>query len=177
MTKCRSELTRCGVERILMESRATGRILETRSAIAEIVPMVREDLDSVCSLENKVFQTPWDRKSFELVIADSKLTALVIRHSGQFAGYLIASFRGQELLIANLAVAEKFRREGLAGQLISHILAEGAKTGLTYAVLDVRESNAGAIDLYSRFGFRVIGKRRSYYSSPPEDGLIMYRRL
>ena len=139
--------------------------------------MEEEDLDGVCSLENRAFHTPWDRKSFELAISDSKLAALVIRHAGRIAGYLIAFFRGHELLIANIAVEEEFRREGLASRLISHILEEAGRKGLTYAVLDVRESNAGAIDLYARFGFRVIGKRRGYYSSPPEDGLIMYRRL
>ncbi|HUV13803.1 MAG TPA: ribosomal protein S18-alanine N-acetyltransferase [Acidobacteriota bacterium] len=148
-----------------------------RSAEAEIVPMVRSDLGSVCSLENRSFQTPWDRQSFEVSISHSNSAAWVARHRGQIVGYLIAFLRGHELLIANLAVEDKHRRSGLASRLISHILAEAASQGLRYAVLDVRESNAGAINLYSRFGFRVIGKRRGYYSSPPEDGLIMYRRL
>ena len=160
-----------------MESRATGRISETHSATAEIAPMVSEDLDSVCSLENKSFQTPWDRQSFELSVSHSNSAARVARHRGRIVGYLIAFLRGHELLIANLAVEEKHRRSGLASKLISHIFAEAANKGLRYAVLDVRESNTGAIDLYSRFGFRAIGKRRGYYSSPPEDGLIMYRRL
>lgn len=161
----------------MKEPRTTEIIPKDCEAMAEIVPMEEADLDGVCSLEERAFYTPWDRKSFELAISDSKLAALVIRRAGRIAGYLIAFLRGYELLIANIAVEEEFRREGLASKLISHILDEAVKKGLTYAVLDVRKSNAGAIDLYKGFGFRVIGKRRGYYSSPPEDGLIMYRRL
>lgn len=160
-----------------MESGAIGNCQEASLAAVEIIPMRGSDLDAVCSLENRAFRTPWDRKSFEMAISDSRLAALVIRRSGVFSGYLVAVFREHELLIANLVIAKEFRREGLASRLLEHIFQIALGKGMTYAVLDVRASNLGAINLYKQFGFRVIGKRRDYYSSPPEDGLIMYRSL
>jgi ribosomal-protein-alanine N-acetyltransferase len=36
-------------------------------------------------------------------------------------------------------------------------------------------SNAGAIRLYERFGFRAAGMRRRYYQDNGEDALIMWR--
>ena len=41
--------------------------------------------------------------------------------------------------------------------------------------LEVRRSNAGAIELYERFGFRAAGVRRRYYQDNGEDALIMWR--
>ena len=39
----------------------------------------------------------------------------------------------------------------------------------------MRESNAGAIALYERFGFRAAGRRRRYYQDNGEDAVIMWR--
>lgn len=41
--------------------------------------------------------------------------------------------------------------------------------------LEVRPSNAAAIALYTRFGFREAGRRRNYYDLPKEDALILTR--
>ena len=41
--------------------------------------------------------------------------------------------------------------------------------------LEVRPSNATAIALYERFGFRSAGTRRRYYHDTGEDAVIMWR--
>jgi ribosomal-protein-alanine N-acetyltransferase len=41
--------------------------------------------------------------------------------------------------------------------------------------LEVRPTNAPAIALYERFGFRSAGTRRRYYQDTGEDALIMWR--
>ena len=41
--------------------------------------------------------------------------------------------------------------------------------------LEVRVSNAGAIRLYERLGFKARGIRRGYYTDNREDALIMWR--
>ena len=41
--------------------------------------------------------------------------------------------------------------------------------------LEVRRSNAGAIVLYERFGFRSAGVRRRYYQDNGEDAVVMWR--
>jgi ribosomal protein S18 acetylase RimI-like enzyme len=39
----------------------------------------------------------------------------------------------------------------------------------------VRRSNDDARRLYERFGFRVAGVRRDYYTDPTEDALVLWR--
>jgi ribosomal-protein-alanine N-acetyltransferase len=41
--------------------------------------------------------------------------------------------------------------------------------------LEVRTSNAAAIALYERFGFKPAGTRRRYYQDTGEDAMIMWR--
>jgi ribosomal-protein-alanine N-acetyltransferase len=43
--------------------------------------------------------------------------------------------------------------------------------------LEVREGNIGAQKLYREYGFRVIGKRKRYYSETNEDALVMQLSL
>ena len=39
--------------------------------------------------------------------------------------------------------------------------------------LEVREGNEVAVSLYSNFGFRIVGKRKAYYSDTGEDAIVM----
>jgi ribosomal-protein-alanine N-acetyltransferase len=41
--------------------------------------------------------------------------------------------------------------------------------------LEVRTSNAPAIALYERFGFKSVGTRPRYYQDTGEDAIIMWR--
>ena len=47
------------------------------------------------------------------------------------------------------------------------------KHDFAFLTLEVRESNAPAIALYSRFGFVRVGERKNYYSDPAENALLM----
>jgi ribosomal-protein-alanine N-acetyltransferase len=54
---------------------------------------------------------------------------------------------------------------------ILEIAEEYRLQGLT---LEVRAGNDPAIALYEKFGFRVEGRRKAYYSDNHEDALIMW---
>jgi ribosomal-protein-alanine N-acetyltransferase len=40
--------------------------------------------------------------------------------------------------------------------------------------LEVRTSNEHAIKMYEGFGFKVIGRRRGYYTDNGEDAIVMW---
>jgi len=71
--------------------------------------------------------------------------------------------------ILNLAVDPCARRRGVARALLEAELGRGKNQWF----LEVRQSNAGAIALYQSAGFRVTGRRESYYSNPIESGVVM----
>ena len=43
--------------------------------------------------------------------------------------------------------------------------------------LEVRPSNAGALGLYRKLGFREVGRRKAYYSDNGEDALVLRHDL
>jgi ribosomal-protein-alanine N-acetyltransferase len=74
----------------------------------------------------------------------------------------------------NVAVDPDDRRTGVASALLGELL-ERVDDGAARYTLEVRRSNAAAIALYERFGFRSAGTRRRYYQDNGEDALIMWR--
>src|SRR5687768_484246 len=80
-----------------------------------------------------------------------------------------------ELHINNLAVVPEFRRLGVASALLGRVMDDAARFGIRRTMLEVRQSNAPARQLYEKFGFVVAGLRSKYYTNPVEDALVLWR--
>ena len=53
------------------------------------------------------------------------------------------------------------------------MLEEFAGQGVSRVFLEVRESNATAVDFYEKLGFRQVGVRQDYYQAPAESAKVM----
>ena len=69
----------------------------------------------------------------------------------------------------NVAVDGAWRRRGVARAMIE----KGLEGRFEEVYLEVRESNRGARGLYESMGFRQVGVRANYYTSPQEAGIVM----
>ena len=134
--------------------------------------MLSSDLPEVLAIENMCFSDPWPEFAFLQALANASCYLRVARDDGKVIGYLIGYMTGPEIHIANVAVSPRFRRQGVAKDLLSDVLGN-ADLGCTHAILDVREANEPAIRLYQGLGFRMIGRRPRYYRHPVEDALVM----
>ncbi len=133
--------------------------------------MASADLDQVMAIEQAVFPSPWQR-SFFLCDANRPLSlALVAESAGRVAGYIVA-WGGEELHVANVAVAPGSRRHGLGCALMRAAEQFGASTGATSVYLEVRRSNAGAQQFYRALGFVPTYVRQGYYENG-EDAIVM----
>jgi len=139
--------------------------------------MIREmefdDINKVAELEKKIFSTPWSVKSFRDSLAARDTIYLVEVLEGEIAGYcgIWISFDTADL--CNLAVAHSQRRKGVAERLLQEVSSFAEKRQVKRILLEVRESNLGAIALYQKSGFRQIGIRKGYYHMPEEDAILM----
>ena len=88
-------------------------------------------------------------------------------------GYICVWLIFDELRFLNLAVIPTFRRQGVAEQLVARAIGLGFSKGTRRGLLEVRESNQAAQALYKKFGFTVYAKRKSYYTNPDEDAILM----
>jgi ribosomal-protein-alanine N-acetyltransferase len=87
-------------------------------------------------------------------------------------GFVLARVAGDEAEILTLAVVPDARRRGIGAALLRETAGCARVMGARTMFLEVSESNAAAIALYTRAGFREAGRRRSYYG-PSDDALIL----
>ena len=131
------------------------------------------DLPQVIAIERRAFPTPWSLAMFVLELSKPSGICLAVSEADRIAGYLICSRYDQAWHLMNIAVDPDARRRGLGSALLAAMI-ERAGESAPYT-LEVRTSNAGAIALYERFGFRAAGTRRRYYTDTGEDAMIMWR--
>lgn len=166
-----------------LEGGARGRGAELRSVTEpghgiRIRPMTREDVAGVLAIERSSFATPWTESTFRSLLR-RKGTGLWVAvsgaESGEVVGYAVVWAVLEQAELGNVAVAEGYRRRGLATRLVRTVLDWLRAEGVRELYLEVRESNAAARALYERLGFRPIGRRKGYYSRPREDALVLRR--
>jgi ribosomal-protein-alanine N-acetyltransferase len=132
------------------------------------------DLPQVIALERRAFPTPWSLAMFVLELSKPGGVCLAARRDGTLMGYCICSRYDTVWHIMNVAVDPSYRRSGVATSLLLELFERVGDDNARFT-LEVRTSNAAAIELYQRFGFRTAGTRRRYYQDNGEDALIMWR--
>jgi ribosomal-protein-alanine N-acetyltransferase len=141
-------------------------------------PLVPADVDGVVAIERAAFTDPWPRRAFEELLAERHVRSLAIDDAGgRLVGYALCSVAADEGEILNLAVDPTARRRGYARRLLGAALDLMRQEGVTGIFLEVRQSNAAAIRLYSGAGFRSVSVRRGYYRNPTEHALTMALKL
>jgi ribosomal-protein-alanine N-acetyltransferase len=122
-------------------------------------------------LEESPEAAMWSRDS--LLEASSLGIAWTAEIGGLVAGTLIGRAAADEFEILNLAVAKAHRRRGVATRLVGAALESARAVGAAKTYLEVRASNEKAIALYSKLGFRILGRRTKYYRDPEEDAVLL----
>ena len=92
------------------------------------------------------------------VVTDPRVAFVLARVDGTPAA--VAKLTGGSGLayLSSIGTRPAFRRRGLAALVTRAALLEGRRVGGALAYLGVFEGNAGAVDLYSRLGFAVVGR-------------------
>jgi [ribosomal protein S18]-alanine N-acetyltransferase len=142
----------------------------------ELRPLETADLDEVEVIERESYPTPWSRSMFEAELRKPSSLALGAFTEGDLlVGYAFVSRYVDAWHVMNVAVANVFRRRGIAVALLERLFEVTAIDPRRGYTLEVRVSNTGAIALYERLGFEARGVRRGYYTDNREDALIMWR--
>ena len=132
------------------------------------------DLPQVIAIERRAFPTPWSLAMFVLELSKPAGVCLAAFEEDEMVGYLICSRYDTVWHIMNIAVDPARRRTGIATSLLLELFERVGDDNARFT-LEVRTSNAPAIELYERFGFRSAGTRPRYYQDNGEDALIMWR--
>lgn len=139
--------------------------------------MTLDDLAQVVAIDKASFSLPWPERSFRFEISDNSASrAWVAEEDGKVVGAIVAWLLVDEAHIATIATHPDFRRRGIASKLLSHALRMMMNEGALTSVLEVRESNLAAQEMYRKFGFEESGRRPRYYKDNSEDAILMTLR-
>lgn len=165
-----------------------------------VTPMQLEDVPAVTAIERMVFTMPWSANAFTYELRHNPSSEYLVlwylpwlhkpeggrgllrpmqrllkpaKNEWALLGYGGFWMMLEEAHICTLAVRPEWRGRGLGELLLASLIERAMERRAEVLTLEARVSNLVAQNLYGKYGFRVVGRRKGYYSDNGEDALIM----
>ena len=146
---------------------------------ARLEPLTDALLDAVLQVEKRAYSHPWTRGNFvdsqhagyevQLLLGDTRLL-----------GYFVAMEGVDEVHLLNITVAPARQGQGWGHMMLDALTLMSRHAGAQWLWLEVRQSNARALQVYERYGFRQISIRKDYYPADRqqrEHAVVMSLKL
>jgi ribosomal-protein-alanine N-acetyltransferase len=134
------------------------------------------DIDEILEIEEQVYSHPWTRGNF-LDSLYSGHEVMGLRDNQQrLLGYFFLMPVLDEMHLLNIAVRADRQGQGVGRFLLDSLTRQVREQQFLSILLEVRISNQRALDVYQRYGFAEIGRRKAYYPSADsmrEDAIVM----
>jgi ribosomal-protein-alanine N-acetyltransferase len=156
-----------------------------------VLELMREaDISTVQEIEREIFATPWPRNAYYRELASrSSAHYVILRQEGNLEKP--ANFKGSELdpsiigyggmwrmydeaHVTTIGVRRDLQHRGYGRALFAGLVQAAYDMGAKWVTLEVRTSNENAMRMYEAFGFKVIGRRKGYYTDNGEDAIVMW---
>lgn len=95
----------------------------------------------------------------------------------ELVGYIIFHIQSDFTDIYKIFVREKDRRNGIAQMMLLEVEKLSKRYNSKKIMIEVREKNINAINLYNKFGMENIDIRKNYYNNPTDNALIFKKEL
>lgn len=146
--------------------------------------LTQDDANHLPDIHAEHFLRPWSEDEFLSLLGQEPVFGFAAWQVGQRrarpVGFVVARLAAGEAEILTIAVARSHRRLGLGRDLMEAVLRALHAERADALFLEVDETNAAALALYRRLGFREVGRRPGYYEAagkPRTDALVMRRDL
>ena len=140
--------------------------------------MTGDDLGRVIDVEIAAYEHPWTLGIFRDCIRVG-YSCWVYEDSGSVVGYGIVMLSGAEAHVLNLCVHPEHQRRGIGRLMLNHLTQVSRESGADTMLLEVRQSNIVAMQLYLSADFHQLGVRAGYYPDHRgrEDAIILAKSL
>ena len=123
-----------------------------------------DDAIKVAQLESEAAHAPWSAEAIAGVLTLTTTIGWVAESEHGAEAYLLSAVVTDEAEVMILGTHPRARRRGLAAALLHHGARHWAASGVTRAFLEVRADNLPAKRLYTKLGWRPVGRRQRYYA-------------
>lgn len=118
----------------------------------------------------------WNEKILKDEFYNENSEYFVICEDENVCGFAGLWFNIDEAHIMNIAVRKDFRKKGIGSELLNFLIDEAKSKGKMCITLEVRDDNIPAIELYKKFDFEILGRRKKYYNNA-NDAIIMTKNF
>ena len=141
--------------------------------------MTQENLNAVMAIEQAAYSHPWSRGNFRDSL-NPLFDAQCLWLGGELLGYFLAMHGVEEMHLLNITVAPAHQGEGWGHMRLDALSLISRNVGAQTLWLEVRQSNARALQVYERYGFVRVGLRKDYYPADRqqrEHAVVMSLKL
>lgn len=146
---------------------------------AQFEPLTEARLDDVLAIEQSAYAQPWSRGNFSDSLRSGYQAQLLVADGG-ILGYFVAMKGVDEVHLLNITVAPAHQAQGWGRVMLDALAIWSRGQGAQWLWLEVRVSNARALQVYERHGYRRVGERKGYYPAAHgqrEDAVVMSFKL
>ncbi len=138
------------------------------------------EIPAIAALHAQCFAQVWDEDFLGRILAHPGAVAFIAATDNAPAGFVVTRAAAGEAEILSIGVLPAMRRLGFGAALIRAACLSADESGMLEVFLEVSVENRAARELYSRFGFREVGRRSDYYEEAvgaARDALVLRRAL
>lgn len=143
------------------------RQLEEKNLL--VSKMEYSDLDNLNISE---FDNFWNLDILNSELKSNKSEFIVAKLENEIVGFAGVKFILDEADIMNIAVKVSYRKQGIASLLLKSLIEICKNNNINSINLEVNEENFPAINLYKKYKFSEVGKRKKYYAGK-FDAILM----
>lgn len=130
----------------------------------KLVKAKHSDLHDILCLHDKLFSYKYTYDNYlvelELEISDF----MILKNNDEIVGYFITHSIYEKMELVIIAIDSAYQRQGYAQFLLDFIEYLKLRNGCEEIILEVEETNKGAIFFYEKNNFLKIDRRADYYA-------------
>jgi [ribosomal protein S18]-alanine N-acetyltransferase len=139
-------------------------------------PMWWTDIERLVALECELFpDDAWTAPTWWAELAARPRRDYVVEEGpyGTIDGYAGVDLGGEVADVMTMAVVPGAQRRGLGRRLLEELVSRAEGDHAAYLMLEVRDDNVAARNLYQTRGFELLNTRRRYYQPGDVDAHVM----
>ena len=136
--------------------------------------MCRKDMKDVLRIERESFdEHAWSEEQFMACLQNRNCIGMVAEYQGKVVGFMIFETQKTKILLRTVATLSKFRRKGVASQMIDKLKKRLGRQRCNQIMLEVRETNLPAQLFLRSLGFRATDILHGFFVENDEDAYRM----
>ena len=130
-----------------------------------------DDLEKIKNILNTDFDDFWSYEILKEELTSQNTVYFVAKIDDEIVGFAGIKVILDEADLMNIVVKKEHRKKGIASSLLNKLIIISKEKNLKSINLEVNANNISAINLYKKFNFIEIGKRKNYYKN--QDAILM----